>query len=114
MNSSSRFSSHHLFGIYEIDAAGTIFHHRTPMGARAEQSSLLGNNFFDAIACFSNAGEFQYHLQRFANDSHSTDEFRMNFCCSEQTLESRIKLAKLLEREGADSRSLIIIDIRKA
>ena len=122
MNSMSQtFNPHSVFGIYEIDMSGTVCYHRTPAAVMTDKqvslpsaASLIGHNFFDAIAPFSNEGELQYHVRRFIKDSHSTDEFRINFHCQEQILEGRVKLARLRERENNSDRSLIIIDIRKA
>lgn len=110
-------NSNNLFGIYEIDTSGTVCYHRMPSATADIQTppvSLIGHNFFDAVAPFSSEGELQYYVRRFIKEAHPTDEFKINFHYQEQILEGRVKLARLRERENNADRNLIIIDIRKA
>lgn len=108
-------TSQNLFGVYEMDAAGTVFYHKAIAGNRADESvpSLIGHNFFDEIGVFQNVKEFQQRFKYFVNNSHPADGFNFDFQLPEKVLGIRVRLVRVRETQDDQTSNLIIVDIRK-
>lgn len=115
MNTISLPASPTLFGIYEMDAAGTVFYHKSEMGKLPDQNapSVVGLNFFDEVAAFENIKEFQRRFKNFLADSHVSDNFNFDFQLQEQILNGRVRLMRVRERQNDESSDLVIVDIRQ-
>ena len=106
-----------LFGLVELDAAGTVLYTRfeadgaTPAGGVPD---YMGRNFYTEVAPFRNVAEFKDMLDNFSRGSqpaHSTD-----FTCDYEDgpVFVRVLLARIRERFQADTTKSILVHIRRA
>ena len=120
MNLTSAPAFQKLFGLFELDADGTIVHSRSAATAaafgfgEAVGATLVGRNFFDEIAPFKNVEEFRRRFRYFMKGSSATENFV--FDCrfdDDAVVPVKVKLAHICEREFAERTRLVIVDIRK-
>lgn len=105
-----------LFGLFELDADGTIIHSRdtTAQSSDLANCTLVGRNFFDEVVPFKNVEEFRRHFKFFVKGANSTENFV--FDClfdGEAIVPVKVKLAQISEREFDARTKLVIVDIRK-
>ena len=106
-----------LFGLVEIDSAGTVLYTRfegdgaTPLGVAP---SYTGLNFYAEVAPFSNVVEFKQHLERFSRGSQPA--LSMDFICDYEDgpVNVRVLLARIRERSQSDVTRSILVHIRRA
>jgi hypothetical protein len=107
---------HNLFGLYEIDPAGTVLYCRAEpeVNIKGEEARLAGCNFFDEVAAFDNASEFRHRIASFTRSFNAADNF--NFTCQfdDGALPVRVLLARIHERSNGDHKKSILVHIRKA
>ena len=106
-----------LFGLVELDAAGTVLYTRfepdgesRPGGAR----DYTGLNFYTEVAPFRNLAEFRSLLEGFRRGSqpaHST-EFTCDY--EDGPVYVKVLLARIRERSQSDTTKSILVHIRKA
>ena len=115
MNTASNLTPQNLFGVFELDSAGTVLYY----GARGERNlvelklNLVGRNFFEEAATFENVSEFQRRFERFVGDSSPTDNFNFSFRSRENVTKAKVMLLHVRERDFDKSADLIVVDIRK-
>jgi photoactive yellow protein len=104
-----------IFGLFELDTAGTVKYSRIEAGNAMLNSSsgLIGLNFFDEVAPFKNTEELRQRFRYFANSSTAAEKF--NFSChfNGSPTEVKVMLTQINEREFDANSKLIILDIRK-
>lgn len=116
MSTVSNLTPQNLFGVFELDTAGTVLY----CGARKDSNTLepelnlVGRNFFEEASAFENVRGFQNRFKRFVSDSFSTDSFNFSFRTREKVTEAKVMLLNVRERDFDNSASLVIVDIRKA
>lgn len=106
-----------LYGLFEIDAAGTVLYARVePDGTpqRDTAPDYTGRNFYTEAAPFRNVAEFKDQLEAFnrsAQPAHS-----MNFICDYEDgpLLVKVLLARIRERSQADTTKSVLVHIRRA
>lgn len=108
-----------LFGLFELDANGTIIYSRdfSPLeisAAATTATTLVGRNFFDEVASFKNVEEFRRHFKYFMRGSNARENFIFDCDFDEAVVPVKVKMAQISERESDSNRTkLVIVDIRK-
>lgn len=105
-----------LFGLLEIDPAGTVLYSRIePDGVSAGPvgPDVTGRNFYTEVAPFKNVGEFRQQLESFNRSSQPASS--MDFTCEYEDgpLTVRVLLARIRERTRQDMTKSILVHIRK-
>ncbi len=105
-----------LFGLVEIDAAGTVLYTRFEGGDAAwfAARNTTGRNFFTEVAPFSNVGEFRQRLDDFAKGSQAAHSIDFTCLYEDGPLPVRILLARIRERSDRDVTKSILVHIRRA
>lgn len=114
--SRSLFAQQKLFGLLELDAAGTVLY------SRLEGDSELGNletnvaglNFFSEVASFLNVTEFHQRLDTFNRSSEQANSFIFNCDYADGAVLVRVLLARIRERTNGDQRKSLLVHIKKA
>jgi len=108
--------AHKLYGLIELDHAGTVLYTRFEGDGAAAFSSrdCTGQNFYTEVAPFKNVGEFRQQLDSFSKGSLAAHS--MNFTCDYEDgpLPVRILLARIRERSEQDTTKSILVHIRRA
>lgn len=106
-----------LYGLFELDAAGTVLYTRVETDGAASNGrapDFTGLNFFTQVAPFRNASEFRLQVDGFTRGSlpaHSTD-----FTCDYEDgpVPVRVLFARIRERSQADVLKSVLVHIRRA
>lgn len=101
-----------LYGLIELDAAGTVLY--TRFEADSATQNCMGLNFYTEVVPFRNVVEFKDLLDDFRRGpmpAHSTD-----FTCDYEDgpVYVRVLLARIRERSQADTTKSILVHIRRA
>ena len=110
-----RVSAHKLFGLVELDAAGTVLYTRFEDGGdgAANPPDFTGRNFYTEVAPFRNVGELRRQLDSFSKGTQPA--FSMDFTCDYEDgpLPVRILLARIRERSERDVTKSVLVHIRR-
>ena len=106
-----------LFGLVEIDAAGTVLYTRIePDGATqtGPAPDYTGQNFYTEVAPFRNVAEFRTRLDDFSRGSQPAHTIDFTCDYEDGPLLVRVLLARIRERSQADVTKSILVHIRRA
>jgi hypothetical protein len=106
-----------LFGLVELDAAGTVLYTRfesdgaTPIGVAPDYTGL---NFYTEVAPFRNVAEFQNQFEQFSRGAQPAHS--MDFTCDYEDgpVFVRVLLARIRERSQGDATKSVLVHIRRA
>ncbi len=105
-----------LFGLVELDAAGTILYTRLePDGPTfGAGPDYTGRNFYTQVAPFRNVAEFRSQLDHFSRGPQPAHS--MDFTCDYEDgpLLVRVLLARIRERSQLDETKSVLVHIRRA
>ena len=106
-----------LFGLFELDTAGTVLYMRIePGGALPDGSApdYTGLNFYTEVAPFRNIVEFRSQLDGFMCGSQPAHS--MDFTCDYEDgpLLVRVLLARIREQSRLDVTKSVLVHIRRA
>ena len=103
-----------LFGLVELDPAGTVLYTRFEPDGSPQSPDYTGLNFYTEVAPFSNVAEFRSHLDGFGRGSQPS--LSMDFTCDYEDgpLPVRVLLARIRERSDLDVTKSILVHIRRA
>lgn len=113
MNTISQLARPELFGLFELDGAGTVLYSRIRRNNTLidAKPALVGRNFFDEVLPFENVGEFHRRFRNFLDSSDSSDNFI--FDCRFQKSVKRIKVMLMRISENEGRLKFVIVDIRQ-
>jgi hypothetical protein len=100
-----------LFGLVEIDPAGTILYTRFETDGGAPD--YTGLNFYTEVASFRNVVEFRNQLDSFSRGSQPAHSIDFTCDYEDGPLPVRILLARIRERSQADETKSILVHIRR-
>ena len=104
-----------LYGLIELDEAGTVLYTRFEGEGAASFSALncTGRNFYTEVAPFRNVGEFRQRLDSFRQGTLAAHS--MDFICEypDGPLAVRVLLARIRERSEYDVTKSVLVHIRK-
>jgi hypothetical protein len=102
-------------GLWELDEAGTVLHYEPTGGGRPPfpPSEVIGRNFFGEIVPAAQAEEFRERLARFFSGHAPTDSFDLTLQLGEDSVRTRILLARIHERVAPGGAESILIHVRR-
>ena len=110
-----RSATRKMYGLIEIDPAGTVLYTRFEGGDAASFAALntTGRNFYTEVIPFNNVGEFRQQLDNFSRGSQAAH--CMDFTCvyEDGPLPVRILLARIRERSQEDVTKSVLVHIRR-
>lgn len=114
----SRFilSRQKLFGLLELDAAGTVLYSRieTEGGPDGSPSDARGHNFYSEVVPFLNVDEFHQRLDTFDSGGEHANSFVFNCDYEDGAVPVRVLLARIRERTNGDHTQSLLVHIKKA
>jgi hypothetical protein len=104
-----------LFGLFELDPAGTILYSRIePDGdGFGIAPDVVGHNFFETVAPFENAEELRRRIANFTNGDGQADNFHFSCRFGNGSLLLKVLLARICERSNGKRTKSILVHIRK-
>lgn len=114
----SRFipSRQQLFGLLELDAAGTVLYSRieTEGGPDGSPSDVRGHNFYSEVVPFLNVEEFHQRLDTFDRGGEHANSFVFNCDYEDGAVPVRVLLARMSSRTNGDLTKSLLVHIKKA
>jgi len=114
--SRSILSRQKLFGLLELDEAGTVLYSR--VGAEGDPdgspSDVRGHNFYSEVASFLNVEEFHQRLDTFDRGGEHASSFIFNCDYEDGAVPVRVLLARIRQRTNADHPRSLLVHIKKA
>lgn len=107
---------HRMYGLFEIDAAGTVTYSRLEGESQAQRPhpELDGRNLFSEAAPFLNAEELRRVVNEFRAGNAPAKS--ITFTClyeDGQAEQVRVLLARMREQSGAGHTKSVLMHIRK-
>ena len=105
-----------LYGLIEIDQAGTVLYTRFEGEAAASFAALgtTGRNFYTEVAPFRNVGEFRQQLDAFRKGAQAAHTIDFTCDYADGPLPVRVLLARIRERSEQEVTKSILVHIRRA
>lgn len=103
-----------LFGILELDSAGTILYNRFEPEGGCAGADVTGRNFYTEVAPFRNVGEFRQQLDNFSRGTQPAHSIDFTCDYEDGPLHVRVLLARIRERSRAEATKSILVHIRRA
>ena len=105
-----------LFGLFELDAAGTVLYTRLEREGGAAPGGApdyTGRNFYTEVAPFRNVVEFRSRVDGFSRGSQPAHS--MDFTCDYEDgpLLVRVLLARMREHSQTDVTKSVLVHIRR-
>jgi hypothetical protein len=113
--STSLLKQQQLFGLFELDPAGTVLYSRVEpdVDAGAAAPSIAGQDFFSEVASFSNAEELRRRIGAFTSSEAQADNFHFTCLCDGGPLPVKVLLARVRERSNGRHTKSVLVHIRK-
>ena len=101
------------FGLFELDAAGTVMRYSPPAEENAHglAQGILGCNFFTEVAPVEQVTGFRGRFHEFMATGQSVDRFTTRFTDGRQTVKLQIMMAHITERAASGRRRLALVRI---
>ena len=105
-----------LFGLLELDEAGTVIYSRLEGDDNINGSAadVAGRNFFSEVAAFMNVKEFHQRLESFNQSREQAKSFIFNCDYEDGTVPVRVLLARIREQANGDRTKSLLMHIKKA
>lgn len=106
-----------LFGLVELDSAGTVLYTRFESDDSQQVGGApdyTGRNFYTEVAPFKNVVEFRNQLDSFKRGSQPAHSIDFTCDYEDGPLPVRILLARIREGSQTDVTKSILVHIRKA
>jgi hypothetical protein len=100
-----------LFGLVELDSAGTILYARFE-GEGAP--NCAGLNFYTEVAPFRNVGAFRDQLESFSRGSQPAQSLHFTCDYEDGPVNVRVLFARMRERSDANVTKSVLVHIRRA
>ena len=106
---------HNLFGIVELDHAGTVLYSRPDGEARQETpAGICGSNFYTEVAPFENVEEFRERLGGFVRGDSPAHSFLFDCRFADGgVVPVRVLLARMRQRADGRPVESVLVHIRK-
>jgi hypothetical protein len=106
-------SQQKLFGLLELDAAGTVLYSILDGNLDGSAADVAGHNFYSEVAPFINVEEFHKCLDTFNNSTEQAKSFAFDCAYEDGAVAVRVVLARIREVKNGDTKSLLV-HIKKA
>jgi hypothetical protein len=111
--STSLLKQQQLFGLFELDPAGTVLYSRVEPEGDGAAPSVAGQDFFNEVALFANAEELRRRISAFTNSEAQADNFHFTCLCDGGPLLVKVLLACIRERSNGRHTKTVLVHIRK-
>lgn len=104
------------YGLFELDATGTVVHYDPP-GAEKKTDSInkvVGRCFFDELIRGPQAEDLKNRFLKFMSGWHSVERFTLDFPLSQNSIEVQIMMVRLSERSGNEHKQFAIVRLMPA
>lgn len=104
----------HLFGLYELDRAGTVLYAR-PYENGADNGTRLtvGQNIFEEMDLLGNGGFLKRSVKNFLESKRALDSFNFEFFYEAAPVKARVVITKGHERQEDAPAGIVIMDIKR-
>jgi hypothetical protein len=103
-----------LFGLFELDDAGTILYSRPgENGGQQDGHSVVGKNFFDELGGIDNDDLLRRHFRKFLESNRPVDSFIFDGVFSETPVRAKVLMARGYEAREDSASGIVIMDIKK-
>ena len=104
-----------LFGLFELDAAGTVLYHRLEPGRepRGASPDMAGHNFYEEVAPFENVEEFRRCVTQFTRGESPAESFTFDCRYGDHDEPVKVLLARIRERVNRDDTKSVLVHIRR-
>ena len=105
-----------LFGLLELDVAGTVLYSRLEGDDKLHDpaANVAGLNFFSEVAPFLNVEEFQQRLDTFNRSSEQANSFAFSCAYEDGAVPVRVLLARIRERSNDYRTKSLLVHIKRA
>jgi hypothetical protein len=105
-----------LFGLFELDAAGTVLYYRIEPSEEhgATSPDTAGRNFFDEVAPFENVEEFRHCVTQFTHGAKLADSFNFNCRYEGCAQPVRVLMARIREDVNRLNTKSVLVHFRRA
>lgn len=102
------------FGLYELDAEGTVLYCRMePVGRReGGEADHAGRNFYEEVAAFDNADELRRRIEDFLRGGGHADSFDFTCRAGGEATPVRVLLARVRERSDHGRTKAVLLHLR--
>lgn len=108
-------SQQKLFGLLELDAAGTVLYSVLESDGNFDGSAdVAGHNFYSEVAPFMNVEEFHQRLDTFNMSSERAHSFVFDCDYEDGAVPVRVLLARIPVRTNGDHTKSLLVHIKKA
>jgi photoactive yellow protein len=98
------------FGMFELDAAGTVLHYSPASeDKRVGSDSLIGKNFFGDLISIAQMEELKGRFLSFMADGDSVERFTISFPYKQESVKVQIVMAHLTEKSERGRERFAII-----
>jgi hypothetical protein len=113
--SASPLTKRKLFGLFELDHAGTVLYSRVEPEAKSDGAppDVSGRNFYEEVAPFENVEEFRRRVSAFASGASPADNFNFNCLYGDCAQPVRVLLTRVRERTSQSRTKSVLVHIRK-
>jgi hypothetical protein len=110
------YSQQKLFGLLELDAAGTVLYSKLESDGNLDGSTakVTGLNFFSEVAPFMNIAEFHQRLEAFNRSTEQAYSFVFHCDYKDGAVPVRVILARIRERSNECRTKSLLIHIKRA
>jgi hypothetical protein len=104
-----------LFGLFELDAVGTVLYYRIdPADPGAASPNAAGHNFYDEVVPFQNVEEFRDCVTQFTQGAMPADSFDFD-CRYEDTAHPvKVLMARITEKLDLSNTKSVLVHFRRA
>lgn len=101
------------FGLFELDAAGTIVHYSPPTDGTGDgfQNGIVGSDFFKDVVPMHELKELKSRFLRFMTFGDSVERFSMSFPIERSVVKVQIVLARIFEYSSERRKRLALVRI---
>lgn len=105
-----------LFGLLELDGAGTILYSRLEGRGNFDNpaADVAGRNFYSEVAPFINVEEFHQRLDNFKLSAAQALSFVFTCAYEDGAVPVRVLLARIRERNNGNHTKSLLVHIKKA
>jgi hypothetical protein len=116
MMSGSLLSAQELFGLFELDAAGTVLYYRIESDGEPDDTlpDMAGHNFYDEVAPFENVEEFRRCVTQFTRGESPADSFKFDCRYDGRVQPVKVLLARIRERVNRNKTKSVLMHIRRS
>lgn len=109
-------SQQKLYGLLELDAAGTVLYSMLEADGNLDGSAadVAGYNFYSEVALFRNVDEFHQRLDAFNRSGEQANSFVFNCDYEDGAVSIRVLLARIREPTNDGRTKSLLMHIRKA